>query len=77
MDVVDNKVLSRSDFIRIDLDPVPYYCSFRSDDIEICLGPCAGGFCVAAYNEDETQLDALIVFYNAIYLQFMIIPFLE
>jgi hypothetical protein len=57
MDVVDNKVLSRSDFIRIDLDPVHYYCSFRSDDIEICLEPCAGGFCVAAYNNDKTKLE--------------------
>ena len=55
MDVVDNKVLARSDFIRIDLDPVHYYCSFRSDDIEICLEPCAGGFCVAAYNENEDK----------------------
>lgn len=57
MAVVENKVLARSDFIRIDLDPVHYLCSFRSDDIEICLEPCAGGFCVAAYNEDKTRLE--------------------
>lgn len=56
-DVVDNKVLSRSDFIRIDLDPVHQYYSFRSDDIEICLEPCAGGFCVAAYDKDKTRLE--------------------
>lgn len=52
MDVVDNKVLAISDFIRIDIDPVHYYCSFRSDDIEICLEPCAGGFDVAIYADD-------------------------
>jgi len=52
MDVVDNKILARSDFIRIDIDPVHYYCSFRSDDIEICLEPCAGGFDVAIYVDD-------------------------
>ncbi len=56
MDVVDNKVLSRSDFIRIDLDPVHYYCSFRSDDAEICLEPCAGGFDVALYH-DKIKLE--------------------
>lgn len=57
MDIVDNKILARSDFIRIDLDPVHYYCSFWSDDIEICLEPCAGGFCVAAYREDKTRFE--------------------
>ena len=51
-DVVDNKVLAKPDFIRIDLDPVHHYYSFRSDDIEICLEPCAGGFDVAIYADD-------------------------
>ena len=52
VDVVDNKVLTRTDFIRIDSDPVHYYYSFQSDDTEICLEPCAGGFEVAIYADD-------------------------
>lgn len=46
------KVLAKSDFIRKDLDAVHYYYSFMSDDFEICLEPCAGGFDVAAYDND-------------------------
>lgn len=52
-----NKVLTRADFIRIDLDPPHYYYSFKSGDIEICIELCAGGFCVAPYNGDKTMLE--------------------
>ncbi len=53
-----NKVLARTDFIRINLDKLHYYYSFKSSGIEICIEPCAGGFCVAAYNEDKTMLES-------------------
>lgn len=57
-EVQRNKVLTRSDFIRIDLDKEHYYYSFKSDTVEICLEPCAAGFCVVAYNEDKTMLES-------------------
>lgn len=57
-EIMRNRVLTRSDFIRIDLDKEHYYYSFKSGDrVEICLEPCAGGFCVAAYNEDQMMLE--------------------
>lgn len=56
-DIVNGKVLSRTDFFRIDLDPVHYYYSFRSEDFEICLEPCAGGFDVAAYNGKKNMYE--------------------
>ena len=52
-----NRVLSRKDFIRKELDKDHYYYSFVHDDIEICLEPCAGGFCVAPYNEGFMKLE--------------------
>jgi len=52
-----NRVLSRKDFIRKDLDKDHYYYSFVHDDIEICFEPCAGGFCVAPYNEGLMRLE--------------------
>lgn len=52
-----NRVLSRKDVIRKDLDKDHYYYSFVHDDIEICLEPCAGGFCVAVYNEGFMKLE--------------------
>ena len=56
-DILRNRVLNRTNFLRIDLDKEHYYYSFKREQIEICLEPCAGGFCVAAYNEDETMLE--------------------
>lgn len=57
-EIMRNRVLTRSDFIRIDLDKEHYYYSFKSSDrVEICFEVCAGGFCVAAYNEDQTMLE--------------------
>ena len=55
-EIMRNRVLTRSDFIRIDLDKEHYYYSFKHE-VEICLEPCAGGFCVAAYNEDQMMLE--------------------
>ncbi len=57
-EIMRNRVLTRSDFIRIDLDKEHYYYSFKSGDrVEICFEVCAGGFCVAAYNEDQMMLE--------------------
>lgn len=56
-EIMINKVLSRKDFIRKDLDKDHYYYSFVHDDIEICLEPCAGGFCVAVYNDGLMKLE--------------------
>lgn len=56
-EVAINKILSKMDFIRIDLDPIHYYYSFRSGVFEICLEPCAGGFCTAAYDKDIHKLE--------------------
>ncbi len=52
-----NKVLARTDFIRINLDKLHYYHSFKSSGIEICLEPCAGGFCVVPFNEEREMLE--------------------
>lgn len=56
-EIMINRVLSRKDFIRKDLDKDHYYFSFVHDDIEICLEPCAGGFCVAVYNDGLMKLE--------------------
>lgn len=56
-EIMRNRVLSRTDFIRKDLDKDHYYYSFVHDDVEICLEPCAGGFCVAVYNEGLMKLE--------------------
>lgn len=56
-EIMINRVLSRKDFIRKDLDKDHYYYSFVHDDIEICLEPCAGGFCVAVYNDGLMKLE--------------------
>jgi len=56
-EIMINRVLSRTDFIRKDLDKEHYYYSFVHDDVEICLEPCAGGFCVAVYNEGLMKLE--------------------
>lgn len=57
-EIMINRVLSRTDFIRVELDKEHYYYSFvHDDDIEICLEPCAGGFCVAVYNEGIMKLE--------------------
>lgn len=56
-EIVRSRVLSKVSFIRIALDSVHYYYSFKGDDVEICLEPCAGGFCVAAYNEKSILLE--------------------
>lgn len=55
--VLVNKVLARTDFIRINLDKLHYYHSFKSSGIEICLEPCAGGFCVVPFNEKKEMLE--------------------
>lgn len=56
-EIVRNRVLNRANFIRINLDPLHYYYSFKSGEVEICLEVCAGGFCVAAYSEDKMMLE--------------------
>ena len=55
-EILRNRVLNKTNFIRIDLDKEHYYYSFKHE-VEICLEPCAGGFCVAAYNEDQMMLE--------------------
>lgn len=52
-----NKLLARTDFIRINLDKEHYYYSFKTNKIEICIEPCAGGFCVAPYSLASHPLD--------------------
>ena len=40
------------------MDQEHYYYSFKSDDrVEICLEPCAGGFCVRVYDADQQLLE--------------------
>ncbi len=57
LEILRNRVLNRTNFIRINLDSLHYYYSFKSNEVEICLEPCAGGFCVAPYDQDEIQLE--------------------
>lgn len=57
-EILRNRVLNKTSFIRIVLDPVHYYYSFKSSMVEICLEVCAGGFCVAAYDENEMMLES-------------------
>lgn len=45
--------LKLEQFKRIDLDPDHHYYRFRVQGFEICLEPCAAGFDVAIYAEDE------------------------
>lgn len=45
--------LKREQFKRIDKDLHHYYYSFGVHRFEICLEPCAAGFDVAIYAEDE------------------------
>lgn len=52
-----NRVLTQTDFIRIYLDKEHYYYSFEHDPVEICIEPCAGGFCVAPYSLAPHPLD--------------------
>lgn len=49
--------LTQKDFTRITLDNDHYYYSHKTDKIEICIEPCAGGFCVAPYSIAPDPLD--------------------
>ena len=56
-EILRNRVLNKTNFIRIDLDKEHYYYSFKSEQVEICLEPCAGGFCVRVYDADQQLLE--------------------
>jgi len=49
--------LIREDFTRVDMGKNHYYYSLKTDKIEICIEPCAGGFCVAPYSLAPDPLD--------------------
>lgn len=49
--------LTRKDFTRIDMDKEHKYYSFKTKKIEICIEPCAGGFCVALYSLAPHPID--------------------
>ncbi len=49
--------LKREKFTRVDMDKEHYYYSFKTDTIEICIEPCAGGFCVAPFSLASDPLD--------------------
>lgn len=57
-EILRNRVLNRNNFIRIDLDKEHYYYSFKKDQVEICLEPCAGGFCVRVFDADQQLLES-------------------
>jgi len=57
-DILRNRVLNRNNFIRIDLDRDHYYYTFKNEDVEICLEPCAGGFCVRVFDADQQLLES-------------------
>ena len=57
-EILRNRVLNRNNFIRIDLDKEHYYYSFKKDKVEICLEPCAGGFCVRVFDADQQLLES-------------------
>jgi hypothetical protein len=49
--------MEKKDFTHIDLDKDQHYYSFKTDKIEICIEPCAGGFCVVPYSLSSDPLD--------------------
>ena len=57
-EILRNRVLNKTNFLRIDLDKEHYYYSFKSEQVEICLEPCAGGFCVRVYDADQQLLES-------------------
>ncbi|MBA4323419.1 MAG: hypothetical protein C0408_11440 [Odoribacter sp.] len=56
-DILRNRVLNKTNFLRIDLDKEHYYYSFKREQVEICLEPCAGGFCVRVFDMDQQLLE--------------------
>lgn len=57
-EILRNRVLNKTNFLRIDLDRDHYYYSFKTEPVEICLEPCAGGFCVRVYDADQQLLES-------------------
>lgn len=56
-DILRNRVLNKTNFLRIDIDKDHYYYSFKREQVEICLEPCAGGFCVRVFDADQQLLE--------------------
>ncbi len=57
-EILRNRVLNKTNFLRIDLDRDHYLYSFKSGQVEICLEPCAGGFCVRVFDADQQLLES-------------------
>jgi len=56
-EILRNRVLNKTNFLRIDIDKDHYYYSFKNGEVEICLEPCAGGFCVRVFDADQQLLE--------------------
>jgi len=56
-EILRNRVLNKTNFLRIDIDKDHYYYSFKREQFEICLEPCAGGFCVRVFDVNKNLIE--------------------